>query len=133
ICIVMEYLALGDLQKHIDTTPLPESCARLIASQVLEGLDFMHSNNFVHRDLKPSNIMVKSPGPDWWVKIADFGLSKRRHEDFTTLHTMNRGTMGYAAPEILGLQAGAASYTFAVDMWSLGAVVYKLVTCQAAF
>jgi hypothetical protein len=50
--IVMEYLPLGDLQKHM-TQPFTEREAQQITLQLLEGLDFMHSNGFVHRDLKP--------------------------------------------------------------------------------
>lgn len=48
----MEYFENGDLQKYL-TQPLPETEAKTIASQVLEGLKFMHDNGFVHRDLKP--------------------------------------------------------------------------------
>ena len=79
--------------------------------------------------------MVVTTGPDWYVKIADFGISKRRREDVSTLHTMGRGTYGYAAPEVLelGTLTENASYSFLVDMWSLGAVVYKLLTSKTAF
>jgi serine/threonine protein kinase len=53
----MEYLPLGDLQKYIDN-PLKESEAATIAQQLLEGLAFMHENDFAHRDLKPAvNLM----------------------------------------------------------------------------
>jgi calcium/calmodulin-dependent protein kinase I len=48
----MEYIEHGDLQKYL-SRPLPESEARQITGQVLEGLHFMHDNGFVHRDLKP--------------------------------------------------------------------------------
>ncbi|KXJ90519.1 kinase-like domain-containing protein [Microdochium bolleyi] len=134
VFISMEYLPLGDLHTHL-AQPLPEREARQIATQLLDGLEFMHGNNFVHRDLKPGNIMVVDPSPEWYIKIADFGISKRRREDVSTLNTMGRGTEGYAAPEVLGLGHAHenASYTFLVDMWSLGAVVYKLLTRQAAF
>jgi len=49
----MEYLELGDLERHL-TQPLPEPEAREITTQVLEGLKFMHANDFIHRDLKPA-------------------------------------------------------------------------------
>ncbi|KAH7026727.1 uncharacterized protein B0I36DRAFT_161477 [Microdochium trichocladiopsis] len=115
--------------------PLPETEAQQITAQIVEGLVFMHGNQFVHRDLKPSNVMVVNPGPDWFVKIADFGTSKRRQAEVTTLHTMHRGTTGYAAPEIFGFcqHGGNASYTFTVDIWSLGAMIYKLCTFRLAF
>lgn len=129
----MEYLELGDLQNYL-TQPLHESDARDVTSQVLEGLQIMHENGFVHRDLKPGNIMVVTKRP-WFVKIADFGISKRRLDDVTSLRTLQRGTFGFAAPEIFGLGPGADndSYTSAVDMWSLGAVVYKILTCLPPF
>jgi len=129
--ITMEYLEHGDLQQQVNS-PLPEAEVRDISSQVLEGLEHMHGNGFVHRDLKPNNIMVVEKGPDWWVKIADFGISKRRQQDVTSLRTMQRGTLGYAAPEALGLRGGG-SYTSAVDIWSLGAVIFWLHTQEAVF
>lgn len=129
----MEYLELGDLQNYL-SRPLHESDARDITSQVLEGLQIMHENNFVHRDLKPGNIMVVAKRP-WFVKIADFGISKRRLEDVTALHTLQRGTFAFAAPEVFGLGSGSddGSYTSAVDMWSLGAVVHRILTGTQPF
>ncbi|ORY61767.1 kinase-like domain-containing protein [Pseudomassariella vexata] len=134
VFITMEYLRHGDLQKRL-TQPLPEGQARQIIAQVLEGLQHMHNNGFVHRELKPGNIMIVTPGPEWFVKITDFGISKRRQECATTLHTLQRGAFGFAAPEALGLGSddSRASYTFAVDMWSLGAVTYKILTSVAPF
>ncbi|KAK6835190.1 hypothetical protein PG987_009884 [Apiospora arundinis] len=131
VFITMEYLVNGDLQRYL-TQPLPEVEARQITAQVLEGLRYMHENNFVHRDLKPTNIMVVNKGPDWFVKIADFGISKRRQQDVTTLHTLQRGTFGFAAPKVFGF-ARHSPYTFSVDMWSLGAVAYRMLTNATPF
>ncbi|KAM7187994.1 Protein kinase-like domain containing protein [Naviculisporaceae sp. PSN 640] len=133
VFISMEYVKLGDLQNYL-TQPLYESDARAIISQVLEGLQIMHENDFVHRDLKPGNIMVITKRP-WFVKIADFGISKRRMEDVTALRTLQRGTFGFAAPEIFGFGADSddGSYTPAVDMWSVGAVTYKILTGLSPF
>lgn len=79
--------------------------------------------------------MVVGKGPDWFVKIADFGISKRRQKGVTTLHTLQRGTLGFAAPKVLGVKTGGqgGSYTFAVDIWSLGAVTYYILTNKVAF
>ncbi|KAI1443087.1 kinase-like domain-containing protein [Annulohypoxylon stygium] len=134
VFITMEYLEKGDLHKHL-TKPLPESEARTITSQVLEGLKFMHDNGFVHRDLKPGNIMVVETGPSWFVKIADFGISKRRQQDVTSLHTLQMGTLGFAAPETMGLSLGneSRSYTAAVDLWSLGACVHMMLINDLPF
>lgn len=76
--------------------------------------------------------MVVTQGPDWFVKITDFGISKRRQQDVTTLHTMQRGTIGFMAPEVFEVRPDD-SYTFAIDIWSLGAVVYRIVTNATVF
>jgi WD40 repeat protein len=120
----MEYLQHGDLSKHL-FRPLPEDEARTICTQVLEGLKCMHENGFVHRDLKPQNILVVSPGPDWLVQISDFGICRRLEEANTV--TMRQGTMGFMAPEMLGfVRRGSSPY--AVDIWSLGALLFFVLT-----
>ncbi|KAI5920713.1 kinase-like domain-containing protein [Camillea tinctor] len=128
VFITMEYLEHGDLDKHLNQ-PLPEHETKQITTQVLEGLNYMHENRFAHRDLKPANIMVVVPAPEWFVKITDFGVSKRL-KDATALRT-NQGTTAYQAPEIILLEQGG-TYTFAVDMWSLGVMVYKMMTARLA-
>ena len=82
------------------------------------------------------NILVVSKGPDWWVKIADFGISKRATEGVTALRTQT-GTPAFAAPEVLGfLSSGDISndsYTNAVDIWSLGMIAFFILTCETLF
>lgn len=71
--------------------------------------------------------------PDWWVKIADFGISKRAREGDTILRTLT-GTPAFAAPELLGFVHSDTesnedhSYTSAVDMWSLGVITFLTLT-----
>ncbi|KAH8680292.1 kinase-like domain-containing protein [Ilyonectria robusta] len=138
--ITMEYLEHGDLRHYI-VRPFPEPEARLIAMQLVEALQSMHKSGFAHRDLKPGNILVVHRGPRWWVKICDFGISKRV-EGSTALRTMEVGTMGYMAPEVLGMftledlqenQTEVAAYTSAVDLWALGEITHKLLTQKATF
>ncbi|KAI9766503.1 MAG: hypothetical protein M1840_006460 [Geoglossum simile] len=134
VFIAMEYFPLGDLQNYL-SPPLPENAVQQITSQILEGLSFMHDNGFAHRDLKPSNILVKSKNPDWWVKIGDFGMSKRAEEGQTALRTFG-GTPGFLAPEILAkfdlLEVGdfevGEEYSVAVDIWSLGELSFRALT-----
>lgn len=69
------------------------------------------------------NILVSCPGPQWHVKVADFGISK--NTDGTSLATLI-GIPGYIAPELLGDSLN--SYTAAVDVWALGAVAFCMRT-----
>ncbi|KAL4798092.1 kinase-like domain-containing protein [Aspergillus venezuelensis] len=135
VFIVMEHIKHGSLAAHL-TRPLPEDEASQIVLQILEGLACLHESEFVHRDLKPHNILVASQGPRWWVKIGDFGFSKRVNGD-ASLHSFV-GTMKYLAPEVLrlnphsvsqGVEAAGAEYrcTYAVDMWSLGITAYFML------
>lgn len=77
-------------------------------------------------------------GPDWWVKIADFGISKRAREGLTSLRTLT-GTPAFTAPEVLGLgnfqpdNTSDDSYTNAVDIWSLGVITFLLLTGETLF
>jgi serine/threonine protein kinase len=84
---------------------------------------------------------VLQPGPDWWIKISDFGISKRAEEGSTAFRTLI-GTRGYLAPELFfwfppGSQGppatGDSSYTSAVDIWALGETVFRMITNRPAF
>ncbi|EEU36658.1 uncharacterized protein NECHADRAFT_51706, partial [Fusarium vanettenii 77-13-4] len=121
----MEYLPLGDLESFLDN-PLPDSEARTITEQVLQGIDFMHGSKVAHRDLKPKNILVQNNGPNWWVKISDFGCSKQ--SESTSLRTII-GTEPYLAPELQNTLA----YTLAVDIWALGAIAFRIATGHLPF
>ncbi|KAF0330031.1 calcium calmodulin-dependent protein kinase type 1b [Colletotrichum asianum] len=124
--IAMEYVPHGDLQRYL-SSPIAEDEARIITRQLAEGLHHMHMNGFTHRDLKPGNILVVSRGPDWLVQISDFGISRRLRPDQSTLGTMRRGTLGFIAPEMLGFITDR-SHPYAVDVWSLGTVIFRMVT-----
>ncbi|CAI7615037.1 unnamed protein product [Penicillium pancosmium] len=130
--ISMEYLKLGDLHDYLlDRPPLSESQAQDISYQILEGLQMMHENEFMHRDLKPKNILIKShPPQEWWIKIADFGISKRMEEAPETSTTL-RGTAGFIAPELYGfINAGSL---YAPDIWSSGEIIFQILTKKPAF
>ncbi|CAI7663088.1 unnamed protein product [Penicillium viridicatum] len=130
--ITMEYLEQGDLQDYLlNNQPLSEFEAQAIMSQILEGLDLMHKNGFAHRDLKPNNILLKScPPSDWWVKIADFGISKRI-ENVEGNSTTLKGTLGYIAPELHGFTQAGSPY--AVDIWAAGEILFRMLTKQPTF
>ncbi|RFU30292.1 hypothetical protein B7463_g6070, partial [Scytalidium lignicola] len=137
VYLAMEYVPLGDLEENVKAIggTVKEAEVRDITHQILEGLKIMHLENFVHRDLKPKNVLVCQGPPRWWVKLADFGLSKRRTEE--TAYRTQTGTHAYMAPEILGyapnVDAEGAGYTNAVDIWALGCIVYRLVKGAVPF
>lgn len=96
------------------------------------------------------NILVSEQGPCWWVKLSDFGISRKAEEISTNFRTIV-GTRSYLAPEILGIfspddndsdgkddedddrSEKEETYTAAVDLWALGAIIYQLLTNQGAF
>ena len=99
-----------------------------ILRQCLSALAYLHGHKkpIVHRDIKPENILVQHRDADGiHVKLADFGLT-REGDHLTT----NCGTPLYLAPEVHEIERhargqGTRSYTPAVDVWSLGVVVFK--------
>ncbi|KAI4330096.1 hypothetical protein MLD38_028403 [Melastoma candidum] len=100
--------------------------------QLLNGLNYLHSNWIIHRDLKPSNILVMGEGEEQGVvKIADFGLARIYQAPLKTL--FDNGvvvTIWYRAPELL---LGAKHYTSAVDMWAVGCIFAELLTLKPLF
>lgn len=100
--------------------------------QLLNGLNYLHSNWIIHRDLKPSNILVMGEGEEQGVvKIADFGLARIYQAPLKPL--IENGvvvTIWYRAPELL---LGAKHYTSAVDMWAVGCIFAELLTLKPLF
>ncbi|CAH0047719.1 unnamed protein product [Clonostachys solani] len=134
--IAMEYLPHGDLSRYLKN-PLPEAETSLIILQVLEGLEFMHKNKFAHRDLKPNNILVQHAGPNWWVKISDFGTTKQIE---TTALRTSVGTETYQAPEVRGIFTPADMadnserlFSLALDIWGVGAIAFRMATGGMVF
>ncbi|RSL90092.1 hypothetical protein CDV31_015765, partial [Fusarium ambrosium] len=132
----MEYCELGDLKDHVEEHgKLAEDQVQDIGWQILQGLKFMHHNNFAHRDLKPANILIKNKPPygDWHVKICDLGLSKRIGTDDAT--TTVQGTPGFMPPEsVAGIGDNPRHIDpFPADMWCLGETIFYLLTRKRTF
>lgn len=155
--IAMEYIPSGDLHQSIMHLPAVSNLdAATITTQLLEGLYFMHDNDFAHRDMKPQvcfisvddlihvsdeskNVLVMSRPPDhWWVKIADFGISKRLEEEHDTT-TAIQGSLRYMAPEIVlrGHSQDSRSKIsrdhYKADVWAVGCILYFVLTKMPAF
>ena len=135
VFLAMEYFPLGTLEDHLSSEPSYIGVSEM-AIQLLEGLEIMHAEGFAHRDLKPANIFVVQKDPKWWVKIGDFGISKRIQNQDTSLRTFT-GTHDYMAPEFFGyvddIDEERSDYTHAVDIWALGCVVYRLCAGKVPF
>ena len=97
------------------------------AMQVLDGLAFAHENGVVHRNISPSSIMVMPKGG---VKIIEFGSAKAVTDPRLTLTGMVLGPMHYIAPEQV---KGLPTVDARTDIYSLGMVLYELVTGKKAF
>jgi len=105
---------------------------KYLAGQITFGLSYLHSLKIIHKDLKPENILL-------WIslnglvltKLADFGFSRQLPFDdsrTTFEDTDNLGTSGFIAPELLQAGVGARVPSFASDIWSLGIVLFFIVS-----
>ncbi|XP_076042811.1 serine/threonine-protein kinase Chk2-like [Oratosquilla oratoria] len=123
IFIVMELADGGELfDRVVKMKQITESNTKLFFYQMVQAIKYLHSRNITHRDLKPENILLASDEDSTCIKIADFGLSKLLIEE-SLMHTFC-GTLLYQAPELIAVQACRNPYTKAVDLWSLGIILF---------
>lgn len=123
--LVMELLEGGELMRK--SRPFSEVQASRIMRQLASAVRFMHSRGVVHRDLKPENIVFTNAGDDSTIKVVDFGFARiRRGRE--PLHTPCF-TLPYAAPEVLARQG----YDESCDLWSLGAILYSMLSGRPPF
>jgi tetratricopeptide (TPR) repeat protein len=127
--IVIPVMPGGDIEALIEKAPehrLPLDKALDIAKAVCRGLEFAHSKGIIHRDIKPGNIWLSADGT---AKIGDFGLALAVDLSRLTQPGMMVGTVTYMPPE----QAMGGKVTAKADLYSLGAMLYEMVTGRPPF
>ena len=133
--MVTEYIEGETLREHLRWKRMEVNEALDVAAQVASALAAAHAAGIIHRDIKSENIMVRGDG---YVKVLDFGLAKLTERQATgaEVSTLMRtgpgvvmGTASYMSPE----QARGVKVDARTDIWSLGAVLYEMITSRVPF
>eukprot|EP01100_Stratorugosa_tubuloviscum_P008642 TRINITY_DN359_c0_g1_i6.p1 TRINITY_DN359_c0_g1~~TRINITY_DN359_c0_g1_i6.p1 ORF type:complete len:397 (+),score=208.50 TRINITY_DN359_c0_g1_i6:196-1386(+) len=125
--LVMELIEGKELfEKIVEKQSYSEKDASNIMRQIVAAIEYLHDNGIAHRDLKPENLLSIGDGDNERVKLIDFGLSKRFGDEQLVTSV---GSPGYVAPEVLT----AETYDKSVDMWSLGVILYILLSGYPPF
>ena len=125
--LLMEFIKGSELFDVIrEIGLLTKQVARFYIGTLILCIEYLHMKNIIYRDLKPENVMVESTG---YLKLIDMGTAKRLKagNGFRTFTII--GTPHYMAPEVMK----GKGYTFAVDIWTLGVVLYEFVCGNLPF
>ncbi|HEY7176799.1 MAG TPA: protein kinase [Micromonosporaceae bacterium] len=131
--LVMELISGGSLEDELaeresdDLGPLDVVRVLAIGAEIAAGLAAAHAAGLIHRDLKPANVM--NAGADGHVKIVDFGIARVADRSRITQSGMYLGTLRYTSPE----QMGAGPVDPRSDLYSLGCVLFELVTGRSPY
>ncbi|NTV86497.1 MAG: protein kinase, partial [Burkholderiaceae bacterium] len=124
--IAMEYLSGATLRDVMNRGPMPLELALDTATQMAEALAFAHEHGVIHRDIKPANVVIT--GQRGRIKLTDFGIAHLINSDHTHVGQM-LGSPRYMSPEqAMGREVDGRS-----DIFSLGAVLYEMLTGRYAF
>jgi serine/threonine protein kinase/tetratricopeptide (TPR) repeat protein len=127
--LMMEYVEGAPLDEYLRTNDLPLADRLDLFRQICEAVEYAHSRLIVHRDLKPSNILITKNGTP---KLLDFGIAKILDADADAGDTRTgifAFTPNYAAPE----QVRGETLTTAADVYSLGVILYEMLTGARPF
>ncbi|XP_067034025.1 ribosomal protein S6 kinase beta-1-like isoform X3 [Acropora muricata] len=124
--LILEYLSGGELFMHLEREGIfMEDTACFYLAEIVLAMEHLHNQGIIYRDLKPENILLDTQGH---VVLTDFGLCKEAVFENSLTHTFC-GTIEYMAPEILT----RSGHGKAVDWWSLGALMYDMLTGSPPF
>jgi serine/threonine protein kinase len=119
---IMDFINGGELFHHLSIEKrFSDDRARFYAAEIVSGMEYLHSHGVIYRDLKPENLLLSQKGH---IIMTDFGLSKEglHAEDARTATFC--GTPEYLAPEIIK----GEDYTKSIDWWSVGTLIYEMLT-----
>jgi serine/threonine-protein kinase len=124
--IVMGYYPGDSLKKILKSGPLPIDRAVRLVTQLACGVAAAHTHDIIHRDIKPDNIIINESGE---LRLLDFGLAKFTSATKPTRKGGIMGTVAYMSPE----QIRTGIFTTKSDIWSIGVVLYEMLTGQNPF
>jgi serine/threonine protein kinase len=127
LIMVLDYVPGGQFLTRLEEEGrFTEPRVKIYAAQLVLAVGFLHSKGFVYRDLKPENVLFDRDG---FLKVTDFGVVKPGMANARTTTKTFCGTVMYMAPEVIKRQP----YTKSVDWWSLGVMVWEMLTGSPPF